>query len=159
MKKKTARQRAALLLMLGLILYVAACANLTPGKYVKVLDDQQMEQLRTWRIWMGLILGVQYILMIYATRKLQDEARFGWLILNIIGVPFLWTKLGEWFYRLATWIIGWGLGGKILTVIGGLLTGSYGVGNIGMFVIGGVMFKDMQILKLKIGRASCRERV
>lgn len=147
MKNATLKNRGILLALVCLTLFLEACANTTPGKYTKILNDAQAAELQSWRFWMGLIIGVQYIMMLYATHKTRDQNRFGGLILNLVGVPFLWSKLGEWAYRLTAWIFGWGLVGKIFLVVGGGLSGGFGVGNLGLYILAGFLFKNVELLK------------
>ena len=142
----------AVVALLSAVLLLQACADLTPGKYAKVIDDQQKAKLEMWRNTMWVIIVLQVVIMLPV--RIKQGANSGeWgavanLIFMLLSIPLCWTKLGEWGYRLTAWVLGWGFVGQFLTVLFALLSGlGLGVGSLIGLILGGHLFHDIRILQ------------
>ena len=121
--------------------------------YSKFLADRSIaqpisEQIKSWRLYLGIILGVQYLIALYVARRTRKGNIGGSLIGGIVGALLVFTKLGEWIYKIILWVFGWGLFGKIVAVILALLTGLGGIGNLTAYIIAGYLYYDVQVMGL-----------
>jgi hypothetical protein len=106
------------------------------------------KQLESWRLYLGIILGIQYLMALYVAQRTKRRNIGYNLILGIVGMLLVFTKLGEWMYKIILWVFGWGTLGRIVAVILGLLTGVGGVGNITAYIIAGYVYYDLQVMGL-----------
>jgi hypothetical protein len=105
-------------------------------------------QLESWRLYLGVILGIQYLMALYVAQRTKRKNIGYNLLLGIVGMLLMFTKLGEWMYKIILWVFGWGTLGKIVGVILALLTGVGGVGNITAYIIAGYVYYDLQVMGL-----------
>lgn len=125
---------------------MAGCADLTPGKYVKVLSAAQAQEMDSWRLWLGIIFGVELLVSVIAAIKCGAGMFATSVLSGFLGIWINWTIFGEWGYRLAAWIFSWGVIGKVLAVLGGVLGGGLGAGLL-LCVPYGIVFNDLEMLK------------
>lgn len=132
--------------VVGIALTTMGCADLTPGKYVKVLSSSEAQAMDSWRLWLGIAFGIELLVTVVAAVKLGASKYASWLVSNLLGIWVNWTIFGEWGYRLAAWVFGWGVVGKVLAVVGSVLGGVAGLGLL-MSVPCGLVFNDLEMLK------------
>jgi hypothetical protein len=121
--------------------------------YSKLLADRSIaqpasKQLESWRLYLGIVLGIQYLMALYVAQRTKKRNIGYNLVLGIIGMLLVFTKLGEWVYKIILWVFGWGLWGKVVAVILAVLTGVGGVGNITAYIIAGYVYHDLQVMGL-----------
>lgn len=146
---KNLRSNKRLLLVSGILflpLALAGCADLTPGKYVQVLTSTQATEMDQWRLWLGIIFGVELLITVASAIKLS-AAQYGIGLLTALpGVFLYWTVLGEWAYRLEAWMFSWGGIGKVLVVGGSAIAGATGFGLYNPFLCG-VVFDNLELVR------------
>ena len=118
-------------------------SNLLADRSKAKLPTPQLEQ---WRLYLGVVLGIQLLLSFYVAVRTKRKNVGRNLAGSAIGILLTFTKVGEWMYNAILLILGWGLIGKIVLVILTLFTGLSGIGNLTAFVIGGYVYPDMQVL-------------
>lgn len=106
------------------------------------------KQIESWRLYLGVVLGLQYLMSVYIAVRTKQRHMGRNLIVGILSLLLVFTKLGEWIYKIVLWVFGWGLVGKIVAVILALLTGVVGTGSITAYIIAGYIYHDMQVMEL-----------
>ncbi len=105
------------------------------------------DEVSNWRQYLGVALAVQYLLLTWALWKTHKRGQLSRTFLGFMFIPLVWTILGEWAYRLGTWVIGWGWPGRLLAIVISFLSGiTGGGGNIYPYLLGAVVFNDTRYL-------------
>lgn len=141
------RSLAGLSLVAAVCVLAVACADRTPGKYVRVLSSDDQSMLRSWRTAIAIYIAVQYVTMLWASQALKASQRVAYLVRSLILLPLAWTKIGEWWYRLCHLVIQQGEWGILAAAIVFMLAGISGVGNLMMLVLTSFIFLDIDMLR------------
>jgi hypothetical protein len=122
----------------------------TPTVYWWQADPQYAKaltpELEWWRAICTIIIGVQYLLSFWLWRKTGQGYMGCMLVITVISALLTFTKIGEWLYQIALWVLGLGILGIIASVILSALLGRSGTGNLTALLIGGYLYYDPSIL-------------
>jgi hypothetical protein len=146
-KTRATMIRYLLLALVVLGLGAASCADTTPGKYVKVLSESEAADLQQWRLVLGLVLAGEFLVTLVAAVKAGANSFAGSMVGYALAIPIHWTVFGEWGYRLSAWVFSWGVAGKVMAVLGGLVVGGVGLAPSSEVFAAAFIFNDLDIVK------------
>lgn len=109
-------------------LFAITCVVSLSGCADRSVASAPSPSLPTWRLWLGIAVAVQ--LMLYFRKIVADASReqvpvgatlfgaaLGAVIALALSAALAYTKLGEWGYRLTSWILDWGAIGIVVTIV------------------------------------------
>lgn len=123
--------------------------------------------LADWRLWSGLLVLLATVfywihwLRTYSLVKRQggmNDKLFGEILGNALAplfellvIPIGFTIFGEWGYRIANWVHGWGLIGNGILICLALLGGGRGLGLVSSYFFYMWLFPDTELATLVLG--------
>lgn len=102
-------------------------------------------ELEQWRLYGLIILGVQYLTIVWVAFRTKHRYVGCSIIGMIVSALLTFTKLGEWTYWVVLWLFSWGIFGKIVALLLAASSGSYGMGNLSALIIGGYLYYDREV--------------
>jgi hypothetical protein len=113
-------------------------------------DDQYVQPYTTevsnWRQYLGVAVAVQFLLLAWVFWTTHRRARMSRLFFALIFLPLMWTKIGEWLYRLGEWVLEWETYGRLLAIFLSFVGGITGTSNVYSYTLGAAVFNDVEFL-------------
>lgn len=126
----------------AVILLLSGCSLREDQQYVQPYT----EEVADWRQYLGVAVAVQFLLLAWVFWHTGRKGRMSRLLLGLVLVPLVWTKLGEWVYRLGKLVLDWGVFGKLIAIFLSFIGGIHGTSNVYSYLLGGVVFNDPDFL-------------
>lgn len=124
------------------LLLLSGCSLRGDDSYVQPFTSE----VSYWRQYLGVAVAIQVLTLAYVYWITGRRAKMSRLFLGLLLVPLVWTKLGEWLYRLGSLVLELGLPGKAIAIFLSFLGGINGTSNVYSFLLGGVVFNDVGFL-------------
>lgn len=128
-------------IIVALSLLAAGCSLRPDEQYVKV----ETSEVSNWRQYVGVAVAVQFLLLAWVFWTTHRRARMSRLFLALLFLPLVWTKIGEWVYRLGLWVLDLGFVGRLAAIFLSFLGGITGTSNVYSYALGAT-FNDIDFL-------------
>lgn len=128
-------------LALAAALFISGCSLRPDEQYIKT----ETTEVSNWRQYLGVAVAVQFLLLAWVFWTTHRRARMSRLFLALLFLPLVWTKIGEWVYRLGVWVLDMGFYGRLVAIFLSFLGGITGTSNVYSYALGAV-FNDIDFL-------------
>lgn len=128
-------------LFLVLTIFATGCSLRPDHEYIK----PETTDVSNWRQYVGVAVAIQFLLLAWVFWTTHRRARMSRLFLALLLLPLIWTKVGEWIYRLGLMVLDMGFTGKLLAIFLSFVGGITGTSNVYSYAVGSV-FNDIDFL-------------